>query len=120
MPYLNYTGGAEDFIQYAIKKEMKFDVIIFDPPWNERKSKEFYGGRYIGKFTKLKNDLHKLLDYGGYIISAGFEIVYFGRKRNFTLEETLVVDSKGEIRPFFISTERYVKRKVNNKLSKYI
>ena len=87
---------------------LTFDTIIYDPPWNERKSKEFYEGRYIGKFTKLKNGIVSLLDKSGIIISAGYEITNFGRSRGMLLTKLLVVNPKGEIRPYFISIEKQI------------
>lgn len=98
--------SAEKFIQFALEDDITFDTIIFDPPWNARKAREKYEGRYIGKFTKLKEDIVKLLNPGGKIISAGYKISYFGKKRGFTLDKVLVVNSGGDINPFFISVEK--------------
>ena len=81
-------------------------TFIFDPPWNARKAREKYEGRYIGKFTKLKEDIVKLLNPRGKIISAGYKISYFGKKRGFNLEKVLVVNPGGDINPFFIVVER--------------
>ncbi|KKL82211.1 hypothetical protein LCGC14_1987050, partial [marine sediment metagenome] len=38
-----------------------FHTIILDPPYNLRKSREKYNGRWIGSLTKIKNELPKLL-----------------------------------------------------------
>ena len=38
-----------------------FDTIILDPPYNLRKAREKYGDRYIGSFTKIKNELVKMM-----------------------------------------------------------
>ena len=107
MPDLTFVMDSEDFLKMALKEEFaKFDTIIFDPPWNARKAREKYEGRYIGKFTKLKEDIVKLLNPRGKIISAGYKISYFGKKRGFNLEKVLVVNPGGDINPFFIVVER--------------
>ncbi|MEK0336075.1 MAG: hypothetical protein QQN41_01405 [Nitrosopumilus sp.] len=108
MPSLNYSMPAEKALIKLKKLKRKFDVIIYDPPWNERKSKEFYGGRYIGKFTKLKEDIVSVLKLDGCIISCGYHITEFGKKRGFRLERIAVVNPFGEIRPYFISIERKI------------
>ena len=106
MPKLTYNMKAEEFLQ--INKD-SYDTIIYDPPWNARKSKEKYQGHYIGKFTKLKDDIVDILNMGGIIISASYEIDNFGIKRGMKLEEVIVVNAGGEIRPFFITIERKIK-----------
>ena len=103
MPKLHYKMSAEKYLDEMC---WDFDTIIYDPPWNERKAKELYNGNYIGKFTKLKNQIVGNLNYNGKIISAGYEITNFGEKRGLQLEELLIVNPKGEIRPFFVSIER--------------
>ena len=108
MPDLDFCCSAEEFIASYIGD--KFDTIIYDPPWNERKAKEFYEGRYIGRFQKLKAGIVKQLKLGGIIISAGYEISNFGKKRGFEVEKLLIINPYGEIRPYFISIERYVKQ----------
>ena len=106
--YPDYNNGAENFLAFALDNCMKFDTIIYDPPWNERKSKEFYNGNYIGKFTKLKNDIVQILNEKGIIISAGYEISNFGKGRNMEVKKVYVINPFGEIRPYFISIEQKV------------
>jgi len=102
----DYHMSDEIFIKLSVKENLRFDTIIYDPPWNERKSKEFYDGNYIGKFTKVKNNLVSLLNESGVIISLGYEITNFGRWRGMELIKIAVIDPKGEIRPYFISIEK--------------
>lgn len=102
----DYCMSAKDFIELARRENFRYDTIIWDPPWNERKSKEYYEGRYIGKFTKLKNDVTSLLNDNGIIISLGYEITNFGKSRGMDLIKVVDVDPKGEIRPYFISIEK--------------
>lgn len=78
----NYLGDAYYFITH-IPKILKFDTIILDPPYNLRKSREKYNGKYIGSFTKIKNLLPKLLNDGGRIIILGYDSVGMSRSRGF-------------------------------------
>jgi len=104
--YPDYCMSANDFIKLARTKNLRYDTIIWDPPWNERKAKEFYDGKYIGKFTKLKDRVISLLNDYGIIISLGYEITNFGKWRGMDLVRVAVVNPKGEIRPYFISIEK--------------
>lgn len=101
----DFNQDAESFLKEAIQKNWNYDTIIYDPPWNERKSKELYKGRYVGKFTKLKDDIVRLLADNGLVISIGYTITNFGGKRGMELIKLAVVNPKGEIRPYFISLE---------------
>jgi len=77
----DWVGDCYDFVT---KTDMKFDTIIFDPPYNLRKSREKYGdGRYIGSLTKLKNEFHKILKPNGRIIHFGYDSVGMGKGRGF-------------------------------------
>lgn len=105
----DYNMNAKDYL-LMVKKET-FDTIIYDPPWNERKSKELYNGRYIGQFTKMKNNIISILKARGKVISLGYEISNFGKIRGMQLEELVVVNPFGEIRPYFISIERKIQNK---------
>lgn len=61
----------------------KFDTIILDPPYNLRKAREKYGDRYIGSFTKVKNELVNILNDDGHIISFGYDSVGMSKSRGF-------------------------------------
>lgn len=104
----DFNMNAEDYLKFAFLFGLIFDVIIYDPPWNERKSKEFYNGNYIGKFTKLKDNIVKILSEKGIIISVGYEISNFGKKRLMEVKKVYTVNPFGEIRPYFISIEKKV------------
>lgn len=79
----DYYMDAEEFVNMAIKENMKFDTIILDPPYNLRKSREKYEGRYIGSFTKIKNLLPQILNNNGYIIHFGYDSVGMSKSRGF-------------------------------------
>ncbi len=78
-PY--YCMDAYEFIK---KYDNKFDTIILDPPYNLRKAREKYKGRYfISPFQKIKKEIHKLLNDGGRIITLGFDSCGMSRKLGF-------------------------------------
>lgn len=79
----DYVGDAYEFVLSAIEKGVKFDVIVLDPPYNLRKSREKYDGRYIGSFTKIKNLLPKILEPHGIIITLGYDTVGMSKSRGF-------------------------------------
>jgi hypothetical protein len=77
----DFVGDAFDFV---VNTDLKFDTVVFDPPYNLRKSREKYGdGRYIGSLTKLKNELGRVLNGGGRIIHFGYDSVGMGACRGF-------------------------------------
>ena len=76
----NYYGDAYEFVKNT---KMKFDTIIFDPPYNLRKSREKYDGKYIGSLTKIKNELPKIINPQSRIIIFGYDSVGMSRSRGF-------------------------------------
>lgn len=76
----DYYGDAFEFIS---KTDMKFDTIIFDPPYNIRKAREKYKGRYIGKATKIKNHIQRILNPNARFISFGYDTVGMSKSRGF-------------------------------------
>ena len=77
----DYCGDAYVFVKTT---NMKFDTIVFDPPYNLRKSREKYMGRYIGSTTKIKNLLPNILNSGGRVISLGYDSVGMSASRGFS------------------------------------
>lgn len=60
-----------------------FQTIILDPPYNLRKSREKYGERWIGSFTKIKNELPRITANGGRIVTFGYDSVGMSASRGF-------------------------------------
>lgn len=100
----DHCGDAMGFLKDAGND--KWDCMVYDPPFNERKSKEFYEGRRVGKYTKMKDSIVQCLNPGGKIVGLGHEISNFGKGRGMEVESLYVVNPFGEIRPYFISVER--------------
>ncbi len=73
-----------------------FDTIILDPPYSLRKSREKYGGRYIGSFTKIKNELPRILRTGGRIITFGYDSVGMSKSRGFIKIAILLICHSGD------------------------
>lgn len=76
----DYCGDAYEFVTTT---DMKFDTIVLDPPFNQRKSREKYCGRYIGSFTKIKNELSKILNPNGRVLHFGYDTVGMSKSRGF-------------------------------------
>ena len=72
-----------DAYEFVSTTDMKFETIIFDPPYNLRKSREKYNGKYIGNLTKLKNLLPSILNNDGRVIHFGYDSVGMGKIRGF-------------------------------------
>ena len=68
----DFVGDAYDFVATT---DLKFDTIVFDPPYNLRKAREKYDGRYVGSLTKIKNILPRTMNEGAKIISFGYDTV---------------------------------------------
>lgn len=80
----NNPDIVQEAFEFVSNTNMKFDTIILDPPYNLRKSREKYGdGRYIGSFTKIKNELVNILNPGGIIIHLGYDSVGMAKCRGF-------------------------------------
>lgn len=92
----DYHMEAFDFVNFAIDNGMVFDTIVLDPPYNLRKSREKYGGRYIGSFTKIKNILPKILSEEGYVITLGYDSVGMAKSRGFKKLSICLVCHNGD------------------------
>jgi hypothetical protein len=88
----DYYGDAFEFVNTT---DMKFDTIVFDPPYSLRKAREKYEGRYIGKDTKIKDILHKVLIPNGRVISLGYSSTGMSKKRGFNKIALCVVCHNG-------------------------
>lgn len=79
----DYYMEAEKYVNMAIENEWRYDTIILDPPYNLRKSREKYDGKYIGSFTKIKNLLPKILNNYGFVLTYGYDSVGMAKCRGF-------------------------------------
>ncbi len=92
----DYYMDAFAFVSMALRRGMKYDTIILDPPYNLRKSREKYGGRCIGSFTKIKNAITQILNKGGIVITLGYDTVGMSKCRGFTKVAICIVCHNGD------------------------
>jgi hypothetical protein len=92
----DFCMDAYDFVLYCIENNIKFDTILLDPPYNLRKSREKYEGRYIGSLTKIKNLLPNILNDNGVIIALGYDTVGMGKRRGFKKEAICLICHSGD------------------------
>jgi len=96
-----YHQKADDFLA-SLEGRGLFDLVLFDPPYSLRQVKEVYSGmgiekltmaetQNVGRWTKEKNAIDKILAPGGYVLSFGWHSNGMGKKRNYRIEEILLV-----------------------------
>ena len=105
----NSVIDAYDFVKSVSMDEggFKYDTIILDPPYNLRKSREKYGGKYIGSFTKIKNLLPAILVPGGRIITLGYDTVGMSKSRGFEKIAVCVICHNGDHNDTLCLVEKY-------------
>ena len=92
----DYYMDAHDYVVKCVTEKTEYNTVILDPPYNVRKSREKYEGRYIGKLTKIKNLLPQILAVGGVVITLGYDTVGMSASRSFTKEAICVVCHGGD------------------------
>lgn len=90
----DYYLEALDFIRQC---KDKFDTIILDPPYAYRKSMEMYHGHKASTFKIVKDEISKLLNKNGRIITFGYHSVSMGKKRGFIQDEVILLSHGGAI-----------------------
>jgi len=97
-----YHLDALDFLISLQKKNVLADVVIFDPPYSIRQSKQIYESFGAKKFTqaqaqnvghwgKEKAVCYSLLKVGGFFLHFGWYSNGMGKKRNSRIVEILLV-----------------------------
>ena len=109
-----------DAFEFVTTTKLKFDTIILDPPYNIRQSREKYGGRYIGSFTKIKNELAKILNDNGIIIHYGYSSVGMSKSRGFEKIAICLVCHNGDHNDTICLVERKIKKLIKPKIDKWI
>ena len=92
---------ALDFLSELKDKNVKADLIIFDPPYSLRQVKECYEGvgkdftfadsKNAGHWAKEKDICAELLDDNGVFLHFGWHSNGIGKKRGFEIVELLLV-----------------------------
>ena len=96
MPNIHHQQEAEEFVRESIQLGRKWDTVILDPPFSERKAREKYDGRYIGNFTKLKNEITDIINPGGRVITFGYQGRSMYDKRGYKRLAILMIDHMGD------------------------
>jgi len=92
----DFHMDALDFVLMAKDKGMRFDTVIFDPPYNLRKSREKYFGVYTSQLRKIKTELPGIINNGGRVICYGYDSTGMGKQRGFKLVEICMVNHSGD------------------------
>lgn len=90
----DYCGDAFEFVRTC--RPNSFDTVLLDPPYNLRKAREKYGGRYIGLFTKIKDILPRIIRPNGMVIILGYDTVGMSRSRGFEKTAVCVICHNGD------------------------
>lgn len=108
----DFLMDAYDFV--STWKGSKFQTVILDPPYNIRKAREKYEGRYIGKFKKIKEHIPFILNSGGSVITLGYDSVGMSRSRGFKKEVIILVCHNGDHNDTICVIERFVQPSLFN------
>lgn len=92
----DYHMDAYEFVLMAKSEGWEYDTVIFDPPYNLRKSREKYKGVYTSQLRKIKTELPNIVSDNGCVISYGYDTTGLGRGRGFELIHVCVVNHSGD------------------------
>ena len=95
-----YHMDAEEFLVMLAGKNVKTDLVIFDPPYSPRQISECYKsvGLKVGMketqsaclYQRVRNAIIPILTEDAIILSFGWNTVGMGKKRGFKIEEILL------------------------------
>ena len=84
----DYNKDALDFVRGW--EGEKFDTIMLDPPYSYRKSMEMYKGNLNSRFKLIADEIPRILNEDGVVISFGYHSTFMGNTRKFRLKELCV------------------------------
>lgn len=110
LTHANWVGDAREFpkiySELITKGAVKpFRITVLDPPYTVRKSREKYGGRTIGSFTRIKNDLNNILSDNARVITWGYSTVGMSESRGYQLTEVLLICHSGDHSDTIVTVE---------------
>ncbi len=85
----------------------KFDTILLDPPYAFRKTMEMYKGIRCSPFRQLKDEIPKILNKKGKVITFGYHSNVMGINRGFNVERICLISHGGAIHDTIASVERF-------------
>jgi len=83
-----FHKDAFDFVKEWNRE--KFETIILDPPYSYRKSMEMYNNNRNSRFKLIADEIPRILNKYGTVISFGYHSTFMGKKRDFDLIELCV------------------------------
>lgn len=83
-----------------------FNTILLDPPYAYRKSMEMYKGIRCSPFKQLKDEIPRILNTGGKVITFGYHSVVMGNSRGFFTERIALFSHGGAIHDTIATVER--------------
>lgn len=104
----DYHIDAYKFVNMAQEKGWVYDTVIFDPPYNLRKSREKYMGVYTSELRKIKTILPKIISLGGKIICYGYDTTGMGKGRGFEKINVCVINHGGDHNDTLVIVERKI------------
>lgn len=99
-----------DALEFLSDTDMIFDTVLLDPPYNYRKAKDKYNGRFIGSLPKIKNAINRILVDDGRVISLGYDTVGMGNKRGYKKIAVCVVCHGGDHKDTLIVVEERIRK----------
>jgi hypothetical protein len=84
----------------------KFNTVLLDPPYAFRKSMELYKGNICSPFRQLKDEISRVLNSDGLVITLGYHSIVMGSSRGFSLERVALFSHGGAIHDTIASVER--------------
>lgn len=101
-----YRLDALEFLRKYQGK--KFNTILLDPPYAYRKSMELYKGIKCSPFKQLKDEIPRILNKNGIVITFGYHSCVMGKNRGFVLEKVCLFSHGGAIHDTIASIERFI------------
>lgn len=95
-----YHMYAVEFLRMLVRRGIRADLVIFDPPYSLRQAQEVYEqfGQWtfedtqnVGRWTEERNLIYKLLNSGGVVLSFGWNSQGMGKHHDCSIEEILIV-----------------------------
>jgi hypothetical protein len=97
---------ALDFLRELAAKDVKADLIIFDPPYTINQIEEVYAGigrakftfeeySHLGRWNDEKNICNEILTPAGMFLHFGYHTNGMGKERRFEIAEILMVAHGG-------------------------
>jgi len=94
-----YNMDCRDFVKHWKQFESDlFHTVVLDPPYTWRKAKEKYGGKMIGQYPRLKDELLDILTPNARVISLGWDTVGMSKSRGFKKIAVCIVCHGGDHR----------------------